>query len=444
LLPSCDALSATRHAALYQGRWRVISRLLDRWFKDKPTPEAFAAKVIQTARQLGIDKRLEYQADQFRIAYDGGSFFNLHNAYTAYLEVERGRQREVLERFTSILGMANEEEPPFVEIRDRLRPVIHNRNLLDQIILQEMEVNGLDAQISLQYRPLTGECVELLAVDYEQHTATQTRDLPEEWGVDLDQALAIARDNLRTLDDAPFVEIAPGLFRSTWGDAYDSSRVLLPELLHRLPLAGMPVFMLPTRDVLLVASERDEQAQRAMIAQASEAMNDGRVISDEMLHYVEGQLQTVIPASEVLRQALRALHLQVRAGLYATQKEQLDKVHELHGHDVFVANFIVDSSNHISIGCWSEGVDTSLPQTDFIALVVEESDTQMVEWHVVMREFGHLLEADTRHIHPPRYLTRGFPDADLRARCPGDTSRDIGAAGQGQPAPDTIAPCRPN
>ena len=394
----------------------MISRLLDRWFKDKPTADAFAAKVIQTARLLGIDKPLEYQADQFRIAYDGGSFFNLHNAYSAYLDVERGRQRDVLERFTRILGMANEEPLPFAEICDRLRPVIRNRNLLDQIVLQEMEDKGLDARVPLQYRPLTVECVELLAVDYDEHTATQTRDLPEEWGITLEQALAIARDNLRALDDAPFIEIAPGLFRSAWGDAYDSSRVLLPELLHRLPLAGPPVFMLPTRDVLLVAGERDEQAQQAMIAQASEAMDDGRVISGDMHHYVEGHMRAFTPASETLQQALRALRLQLHAGLYATQKEQLDKVHELHEHDVFVANFIVDGSNHISIGCWSEGVETSLPQTDFIALVVEERDTQMVEWDVAMREFGHLLEADTRHIHPPRYLTRGFPNTELRAR----------------------------
>lgn len=394
----------------------MISRLLDRWFKDKPTPDAFAAKVIQTARRLGIDKPLEYQADLFRIAYDGGSFFNLHNAYASYLDVERGRQRQVLQRFTSLLGLADEEHPPFAEIRERLRPVIRNRNLLDQIILQEMQEHGLDAQVSLQYRPLTGECVELLAVDHERHTATQMRDLPEEWGVDLEQALAIARDNLRALNDTAFIEIAPGLFRSDWGDAYDSSRVLLPELLHRLPLAGPPVFMLPTRDVLLVTGERDESAQQEMITQAGKAMDDGRAISWEMHHYAERQLQPFTPASEALQQSLRGLRLRLYAGLYAIQKEQLDKVHELHARDVFVANFIVDESNAISIGCWTAGIETSLPQTDFIALVVEESEPQMVEWHVAMREFGHLLEGDTRHMHPPRYLTRGFPDAALRAR----------------------------
>ena len=89
---------------------------------------------------------------------------------------------------------------------------------------------------------------------------------------------------------------------------------------------------------------------------------------------------------------------------------------------MFVASFLrlEKDGDAFSLGTWTDGVATSLPRTDRIALVMpvddDYSDNVVVAWEQAMPILQHLLQRDERHLHPPRFLTRGFPDAALRAR----------------------------
>jgi hypothetical protein len=95
-------------------------------------------------------------------------------------------------------------------------------------------------------------------------------------------------------------------------------------------------------------------------------------------------------------------------------------VHQAHDEDVFVANFMVHSEERHSLCAWTEGVASSLPRTDRIVLVMpvneDDAHTLVVDWEQAQPLIGHLLQQDSRHLHPPRYLTLGFPDAETRAR----------------------------
>ncbi len=400
----------------------MLQALIGKLFKDKPDPDRFAGKFMDAVRANGYPHPLEYESDTFRIRHANGSYFNLHNAYQAYLNAPRGQQRKALLAFSGLLGLHEDDEAMTLEqARPLLRPLIRSITQLEEITLHHAEQEGWNAPPQrLQYRRLSEECVELLAVDHPDHTATLTQGPPEEWGISFDEALVIARTNLRQSPDEPFVEVAPGLYQAAWGDAYDSSRALLPDLLHRVPVAGLPVFMLATRDMLLVAGEGDLRAQAAMLELAGQAFADGRVISWEVLRYDDGQLHPHVLADPALRERQRQLRLELDGDAYAMQKQLLDRVHQAHDEDVFVANFMVHSEERHSLCAWTEGVASSLPRTDRIVLVMpvneDDAHTLVVDWEQAQPLIGHLLQQDSRHLHPPRYLTLGFPDAETRAR----------------------------
>lgn len=400
----------------------MFSAILGNLFKDKPDQDRFARKFMDAVRSNGYPHELAYEADTFRIRHANGSYFNLHNAYHAYMSAPRGQQRKALQSFSSLLGIHEKDEAmSWEQARPLLRPLVRSITQLEEINLHHAEQDGWDAaSMQLQYRRLSEECVELLAVDHPDHTATLTRGPEEGWDVDFDQALAIARANLRQSPDEPFVEIMPGVYQAAWGDAYDSSRALLPDLLHRVPVAGLPVFMLATRDVLLVTGEGDLQGQAQMLDLAANAFADGRVISWEVLRYDDGQLHAHVLADAGLREQQRQLRLELDADAYALQKQLLERVHQKHEEDVFVASFMVHSEDRVSLCAWTDGVASSLPRTDRLVLVMPvddgEAETLMVDWEQAQPVLGHLLREDTRHIHPPRYLTLGFPDAETRAR----------------------------
>jgi len=400
----------------------MFSAILGNLFKDKPDQDRFARKFMDAVRSNGYPHELAYEADTFRIRHANGSYFNLHNAYHAYMSAPRGQQRKALQSFSSLLGIHEKDEAmSWEQARPLLRPLVRSITQLEEINLHHAEQDGWDAaSMQLQYRRLSEECVELLAVDHPDHTATLTRGPEEAWGVDFDQALTIARANLRQSPDEPFVEVVPGVYQAAWGDAYDSSRALLPDLLHRVPVAGLPVFMLATRDVLLVTGEGDLQGQAQMLDLAANAFADGRVISWEVLRYDDGQLHAHVLADVGLREQQRQLRLELDADAYALQKQLLERVHQKHEEDVFVASFMVHSEDRVSLCAWTDGVASSLPRTDRLVLVMPvddgEAETLMVDWEQAQPVLGHLLREDTRHIHPPRYLTLGFPDAETRAR----------------------------
>ncbi len=400
----------------------MFSAIIGNLFKDKPDQDRFARKFMKAVRRNGYAHELEYEADAFRIRHANGSYFNLHNAYHAYLGAPRGQQREALQSFSRLLGIHdNDEAMDWEHIRPLLRPLVRSITQLEEVMLHHAEQEGWDASpLRLQYRRLSEECVELLAVDHPDHTATLTRGPEEAWGIDFEQALAIARTNLRQSPDVPFVEVMPGVYQAAWADAYDSSRALLPDLLHRVPVAGLPVFMLASRDVLLVAGEGDLQGQAHMLELAAIAFNDGRVISWEVLRYDEGRLHAHTLATAELRERQRLLQLELNANNYAQQKQSLDRVHEKHAEDVFVANFMIHTEEQRSLCVWTDGVASSLPRTDRIVLMTpvdgQESEMLVVDWEQAQPVLGHLLREDSRHIYPPRYLTLGFPDAQLRAQ----------------------------
>jgi len=400
----------------------MFSALMDRLFKDKPGNDAFAERFIATAHRHGMTAPMTYEADLFRIRVGDGSYFHLFNAHRAYLDAKRGKQQEALDMFVRSLRPVDDGDAGWNALRPLLRPILRSISQLEQVRLHAIETTGWEAPSTLQFRRITEECVELLAVDHPEHTLTKQDGPDPAWGVSLHEALDTARSNLRGLEQVPFLPLAPGLFHAAWQDGYDSSRALLPELVNRIPITGRPVFMLPTRDLFMVAGERDLDAQARMFDLASDAVAAGRAISWELLCYDdEGRIQAFTPASDLLRAKQARLRYALRQDADQMQQQLRRRVHDAQDEDVHVASYLLkEQDGELTSFCsWGNVALASLPQTDMIGFVIPDAESprvMFVAWEAAMPVIGHLLEPDLRHLHPPRYLTLGYPSADLLER----------------------------
>jgi len=402
----------------------MLGALLDKVFNRPLDAHGFARKMIDAARGAGYREPLDYLPDEFRLRHGDGAYFNLHNAFRDYQNAERPKKAAVIEGYVATLLRSRDKAArSFAEVRPLLRPVIRNLAMLEEVRLHHLRSAGGDAGYEVIHRTLGKDCVTLLAVDHPESTSTLTKGPEPHWGVSMDEALGIALDNLRASTEDAFEEIIPGLYIGRWGDGYDISRALLPDVLQRAPIKGQPVFMIPSNDVLLVAGDRDEPALRQMVELSFKAQENGRAVSSQMLTYQDQRIVAFKSDDQALLARLATLDHLLLQGAYHAQKELLDKLHEELSEDLFVATYMLyelaDSGGRTFSMCsWTQTVDSLLPRTDRVALVELGADgvshTRLVEWAEIEGKAGGLLEQVS--LYPPRYRTLGFPSADQLQR----------------------------
>jgi len=390
---------------------------LDSLLRRKPTQDQFAKLFIAAVRQRGYSGDLAYKADEFRLLQGEGSYFNLHNAYHAYCNAPGGQRQGALQGFVSTLLSSGQAVPQsLAEARALLRPVIRNLGAIEDVRMHHVRTDGNDADFHPALRPFGDDCVVLLALDHPESISTLTNGPEAAWGISFDQALAIAIDNLRDSAD-DFMEVAPGVYSGGWEDGYDTSRALLPDMLERVPVRGRPVFMMPTRDLLLVSGDNDDAGLMKMAELCQQVVPHGRPVSPHMYHYTDAGIERYQPPQDATRRQLNHLARLLAKGDYDAQKETLDRIHEEQGVDIFVANYNLftqndDATASFSVASWTRGVDTSLPQVDRLALVRPDADDEIgevrvVEWEQALAVLAPLLERE--EVYPVRYRTRGFP-----------------------------------
>jgi hypothetical protein len=107
------------------------------------------------------------------------------------------------------------------------------------------------------------------------------------------------------------------------------------------------------------------------------------------------------------------------AGLYAEQKELLDKVHEKEGVDVFVATYMAsrhaETESHNSVCSWAKGVPTLLPVAEQVYfydpdLPEGQKVLAQADWDIVRFHCGQLM---TMTDHPlRRWRVEAFPTVE--------------------------------
>jgi hypothetical protein len=378
--------------------------------------DRFAQLVAARLRTRGATE-LKYEAGTFSIGYRLGSgqgFVNLANAHTRALRAAPAQVAKLIDEFLDLQGREQETHGgTYAQEAARLLPVVRDVRYFSMSMLQLRHSGIAPGQIpQVPYRSLAGEVVVALFLDSERSMAQVSNTQLQEWGVSFDTAMQRALENLRARSQPGFSKQGDGLYLGAWNDDYDSSRLLLPELLKALPIRGEPVVGLPARNRLLVAGARDPKAlDRLAQATAGLIESEQRPMTAQLLRLAGDRwvaFDDVLPSTPKLREA--GFKLLMRD--YEQQKALLEAILEKDGTDLFVATWKVFQvpEGVLSLTQWTKNVASLLPKADRLALLdMDTREMLIVPWQQAAALLGD--ELTPQGMHPERYLVSGYPDA---------------------------------
>jgi len=399
------------------------------FFKSKPSTHKFAQIVIKYARTQGLAQTMHFDEAEFRllVGENGSHVLNLHNAYRDYCAAARSQRDTVLLKYTAGLQI-NGIPDDFASAKEHLMPSLKPRGQGEYLrltsLLQDQPMSYQQAAL-----PFGEDALLMLAYDTEHSMALVNQSNYETWNISLEEALNIALYNLRDRTGDHFTDLGDGVIAGVWEDAYDSSRILLSDLIYRAGCGSDPVMMVPTRGRLLLCTANSISAQLKMLEHAQDCMEqEGRVVSAGMYKFRDGTLVSHTPANADVLERLLNLQTTQRAEDYGSQKELLEALHEKNGEDIFVASYTVlknnDTDKLTSLSTWTQGVLSLLPKTDLVAMVMPgiqegDYDSKILSWQDLQGIAGELMQLVEGY--PERYLVTSFPAQDKLSSAPEST-----------------------
>jgi len=381
----------------------------------------FARLVAAGLQKAGEPLKLRYDAAQFRLVSEGDESLqvNLTNTYREYMAAPSAERKSIVSRFIRswIEGRKGIPEE-FEDAAHDLLPGIRGRSTYELLKLQ-MRAQG-NTGFQWPYRVIADHYGAGLIYDLPHAMSQINGQQLARWGVEFDEAMDVALDNLRKISEQGFAPLAPGVWKSTWRDNYDPSRLLLGELIAAHDVEGDPVVMVPNRDTLLLTGADDEVGQGIMAAAAEEATRQPRPIHTMPIRLEYGSWTPYLPPKDhpaYLR--FKQMLIKSLGQDYEEQRELLRTIHQQKSEDVFVASYSAmrnTRTGELSSYCmWAKGMDGLLPRTDLIHFLdPERPDGQKLaasaSWEHVAEVVGDLLEP--LDLYPERYRARCFPDDD--------------------------------
>jgi uncharacterized protein YtpQ (UPF0354 family) len=387
--------------------------------KDPPdkSQDEFAQLVIARLRETGIAGEIAYDPEEFQIQVTGEtqSTLFLNNAYQEYCSISPENRHKALRRF--VRGWLDAHKPApeeYADIQPDILPAVRSRSFFESARLR-MVIGGADDTL-LPYQTL-GEDLGLGLVydmpDSMKPISNRELDL---WGVTFYEALEAARENLREVRPAIVgPQEGEGVYVFTTNDGYDSSRLILLDLIRQFQVKGDTIAMAPGREMLIVAGSEDGPGLEAMVALAKRAFQQPRTVSGVALRLDGDEWVRWLPdAGHPLLDEFQTLRMRSSAQDYAEQKELLDKLHEIRGEDVSVASFCVMQHKHTgqraNYCVWTPGTVSLLPRTERVIFGGEGQETSMAPWEKVVEVAGHLMTPTD--MYPERWRVETFPSAE--------------------------------
>ena len=323
-----------------------------------PTKDDFAKLMMDRIRQAGEKGKIVYEREDFSLRGEGKAIaaMFLTNAYTEYCSAPADARENVVKLWVrNWFGALKEMPEEFEDVKPDLLPVVRSR--------AHFEVNNLefDAGRSLTYDPLAEHFGIGVVYDLPDSMRSISQSNLDAWGVTFYEALEIAKENLMAIP-SKFIgpESGEGLYVSATGDSYDSSRLLLTDVIRQFRVKGDPIAMIPNRENLIVVGSEDVDGLAGMVKMVEKALKEPRPISGIALR-LDGDEWTpwLPPPSHPAYQAFQEFRLVSLGQDYAQQKDMLDKLYEKQGEDMFVATFSAIKSPDgrlFSYATWAAGV----------------------------------------------------------------------------------------
>jgi hypothetical protein len=388
--------------------------LFDKLLSRGPSRNEFSRMVFQVLEKNGIaNARYEEKDFSLRIG-DRENVVFLENSYTNYCKADK-RQRQALLTQLGVAFATNSGIPTeYSRAQANLMPIVRDASYLSLVELQLRARNLDTSKIGCPAKKLADGLVVLLAYDTEGSILQVNQGAFDRWGIGFDQALKASKDNLREKTDPNlFDEVAPGVYLGKWADSYDSARLLLTDLVYRLPLEGEPVAFVPNRDQLWVTGELNRDGLKTMLEKGEPAHFAPYAVSPNLYLLSDGGWNAYIPEESHLRDTWLNIKRKRDALDYNQQKESLDTVHLNAKIDIFVAKYVVfkrkDSSEY-SACVWSKGVDSLLPETETVFFLTDPANkvSFATSWQAAFSIVGSMMEKQPTLL-PVRYRVRSFP-----------------------------------
>jgi uncharacterized protein YtpQ (UPF0354 family) len=381
--------------------------------------DEFAQLVIARLRETGVTGEISYDPEEFEITVEGKikSVLYLGNTYREYCSCSKKHRPNSVQRF--VRGWLDAHKPvpdEYADIQPDILPAVRSRSFFESARLR-MVIEGNDDTF-LQYQTLGDDLGLGLVYDMPDSMRPISNQDIQDWGVTFYRALESARENLREL--RPRI-IGPksgeGVYVFTTNDGYDSSRLIILDLIRQFQVKGDYIAMVPNREMLIIAGSEDKPGLEAMVALTKKAFEQPRIVSGAALRLVRDEWESWIPEpNHPLYDDFRALRSHSRGHDYAEQKELLDELHEKTGVDVFVGTYLAVKATGgqvFTYSIWSKDVPTLLPRTDSVAFQATTQAPVIARWEKVVEIAGDLMEP--LGMYPERYRVESYPTAEQLA-----------------------------
>lgn len=388
-----------------------------------PSKEKFGALVLDKIRALGGPTDFKFDKDAFTIQRGDQRGF-LGNTYDAYCQAKGKTRGVILHNFASVFMAKEKSEASFDEIRSQLVLVVRERALFASVKFLR-EPDSKTETLSQQNEPISNWFARALVLDAPTHMSLVNEEQVKNWGLLPDEVFAIGFENLRNATIPKFTE-DQGIFKGTWNDDYDSSRILIPGLFDDLPLRGDPVVTIPNRLTLMVTGSEDVEGIERMLVRAEEVVrSQARSHNPAPLLVKDGVISdfTVDPSSPVFNAVHRARGVATLL-YYDDQQKKLETQFEKTGKDVHVAKYTLSqftgkAVEYRSHSVWPLDVATLLPVSDEVIFYDHRmpKGQEIVargSWHAVKTVVGDLM-LDTQ-MFPPRFYVSKFPTKEELSR----------------------------
>jgi hypothetical protein len=376
-----------------------------------PDQDGFGILALGELRALG--REAHYDQEQFALRVQpGAQIINLVNLYRDYLATPRLKRAELLaNQLRSVLAAGEPIPKTWSEARSGLLPLVRHRGELEYVRYAAL-VEGSDFEEMIS-KPVSDQLFAAVAYDSPTSVSRGSPALLNDWGVSLDVVWEETLENLRKRSPDNWIEVTPGVYQSGWQDVYDISRMLLPEVLYRLPIAGRPVVFTPERNALILTGDRSESQLVSAAKCASEILvTASRQLTAHPL-VLDGKawLPFVLPSDAAA--ILTPLWQQERAELYEQARPFIEKILEMRGQDIFVAGVLAvrkgDDGPITHIATWPSGCDTLLPVVDVVAMD-DRGTVRQIPWRL-LKATG-VIDKPDREWWPPRFRVKDYPGRD--------------------------------
>lgn len=378
----------------------------------------FADLVMNFVKEHHGIEEIEYIPEEFKLKIGDWTWY-LHNAFDEYyFEDDLDKKLSVLMRHSNLNAKGN-EDIPFEEVKSLLLPAVRDRLLAVQTDLEFAECKNVQELEQLEeaflYNVVAEHYAALIAIDTDQQITYVDRIRLGQWNSNFESLLKIATDNLKAMSEESFVEVADGVYASSWHDSYDTSRILLiDKIKEECGIQGEYLAFMPNRDHLFITGSEDIAGIKMVLDYCAEIAAWPRPMC--MIPLILQNDRWIVFAPPEEHKCYRDIRFVTCLALNEIYQTTQIRLQSILGDEIFVASFSVyqtakTESLH-TLCTWS--TESLLPKTEWISFVEvdDKADDAVVLGTVQWDEVAKLLGSDfvTTLSYPPRTWVKDFID----------------------------------